>query len=362
MLRPMPHLDFDALRRSVRKGDIRPAYYFHGDEDLLKDDALRDLLEVAIEPATRDFNVHRRRAADLTADEFSTLALTPPMLAARRAVVVTEVEVLQQRRTRAQALREAIVAYLEGASAQTVLVLVQSASTHEDRDARLDPEFARLAATVAFDPLPPDRLRRWIRHRAGREGLNLDEEGAALLHEAVGDDLAQIAAEIGKLRTAMGTRPAGVQDVAELVGVRRGETVHDFVDAVTARRFAHALDMIAYLLTAPGITGVRLVSSLATAITGLALARALLDRGGTRPVMDQLLGHLKASRPVGLRRYGEEAGRWIRDAAGWELPELDRALGELLRADRRLKGAALGGDAEIVADAVLAMAGAPQSA
>jgi DNA polymerase-3 subunit delta len=357
----MPHLDYNALRRAILKGDIRPAYYFHGDEDLLKDDALRDLLAAAIEPATRDFNLDRRRAPDLTADEFSTLALTPPMLAARRAVVVTEIEALQQRRTRAQALRAAIVAYLEKPSPETVLVLVQSAEVRDDRDAKLDADLARLAAAVAFNPLTPDNLRRWILHRAGQEGLALDEDGAALLQEAVGEDLAQLAAEIGKLRTAMGEHPTGVQDVAELVGVRRGETVHDFVDAVTARRFAVAADMIPYLLTTPGTTGVRLVSSLGTALSGVALARALLDQG-QRGITERLVQTMGSARPVGLRRYGEEASRWARDAASWTLEELDHSLGELLRADRRLKNTTLGGEAEIVTDVVLAMAGAQKVA
>jgi len=358
----MPHLDYDAFRRAVRKGDIRPAYYFHGDEDLLKDDGLRQLLEAAVEPATRDFNLDRRRAADLTAEEFLTLAQTPPMLAPRRAVVIAEVEALQQRRTRAQALRTAIVEYLGHPAAETVLVLVQSAPLREERETKLDPDFERLASTVAFDALSPDRLRRWILHQAEREGLKLDEEGAALLHEAVGDDLAQIAAELAKLRSAMGERAAGAKDVSDLVGVRRGETVHDFVDAVTGRRFSDAHAMIPYLLTTPGTSGVRLVTALGTALTGVALARALMDRSNAPSASARLSEMMRTARPGGLRRYGEETARWIEDAARWTPSDLDRALGELLRADRRLKDTTLGGDVEIVTDAVLAMAGAPQPA
>ena len=284
------------------------------------------------------------------------------MLAPRRAVVITEVEALQQRRTRAQALRGAIVTYLERPAAETMLVLVQSASLREERETKLDSDFERLAATVAFDALTPDRLRRWILHQAEQEGLKLDEEGAELLHEAVGDDLAQIAAEIAKLRAAMGERAAGAKDVGELVGVRRGETVHDFVDAVTGRRFSDAHAMIPYLLTTPGTSGVRLVTALGTALTGVALARALMDHGGARAARDRLFAVMKEARPAGLRQWGEEAARWIEDAARWTPSDLDQALSELLHADRRLKDTTLGGDAEIVTDAVLAMAGAPQPA
>lgn len=348
----MPAQDFDAFHKSVKKGEIVPAYYFHGDEDLLKDELLRDLLAKALDPATRDFNFDRRRTGDLGADDFTTLAQTPPMMAPRRAVVLTEVEVLQQRRPRVQALRAAIVDYLTHPAPDAVLVLVQSADQKEDAD------FVRLARSVSFDRLTPDRLQRWIRHRAGQEKLEIDEEGARHLHEAVGDDLPQLAAEIAKLRSAVADRSATADDVADLVGVRRGETVHAFVDAVTGRRFAVAADMVRHLLEGPGTSGVRLIMTLGTAMAGVACARAVMDRGGNPgSAASELESVMFKSRPWGLRAYKDEARRWATDAKGWSLPDLERGLAELLRADKRLKTTTVSGEAEIVIDAVLALAG-----
>lgn len=353
----MPPLDFDAFRRAMKKGDIAPAYYFHGAEELLKDDALRDLLGLAVEAGTRDFNLDRRRAADVTADEFHTLALTPPMMAARRAVVLTDVEAIQQRRPRAQALRTAILAYLGHPSPETVLVLVQTG------DEKPDPDLIRAAAAVEFSSLRPERVEKWIRHRAEREGVALDDDGARLLHEAVGDDLAQLAAELSKLRSAVGERGATAGDIEDLVGVRHGETVPDFVDAVTGRRFDAAIGMLRHLLEAPGSSGVRLVSSLATSLVGVALARAALDRGASpSAAARELFTAMQSARPMNLRKWTEEADRWVRDAAHWHASDLDRALALLLKADRRLKGTTLGGDVEIVSDALLAIAGAPTPA
>jgi DNA polymerase-3 subunit delta len=339
------------------KREILPAYYFHGDEDLLKDDALRDVLATALDPSTRDFNLDRRRAAELSPDDFQALTLTPPMLASRRAVVVSEVEALQQRRPRAQALRAAIVKCLAAASPELLLVLVQSGGQ------KPDPELMRLATSVNFAPLSPERIRTWIHDRARKEGLTIDEDGSRHLYEAVGDDLAQLAAEIAKLRAVFPDRVATASDVSDLVGVRRGETVHDFVDAVTGRRFADAADMVRHLLESPGTSGVRLVAALGTALTGVALARALRDRGGVRSnPTRELFGTISAVRPMGLRGWNEEAERWASDAARWSADEVDRALAELLRADKRLKSASLGGEVEILADAVLAMAGAAKAA
>ena len=353
----MPPLDFDSFRRALKRGEIAPAYYLHGSEELLKDDAVRDLLSAALDPATRDFNLDRRRAADVGAEEFATLTLTPPMMASRRAVVLTETEALQQRRPKAQAVRAALLRYLAKPSPETLLILVHSG------DERPDPDLVRAAAAVEFAPLHPERLERWIRHRAEREGLQLDDEGARLLRDAVGDDLGQLAAEIGKLRGAIAAGTATASDVAQLVGVRRGETLHDLVDAVTAQRFPAALDMLRHVAQSPGNSGVRVVGALATSLVGVGLARALLDAGrNAGTVGRELNAALQAARPFGLRRWGEEVDRWIADARGWTRPAIDAALAELLKADRRLKGTSLGGDVEIVADALLAVAGGAKAA
>src|SRR5881392_1599498 len=64
----MGALTFDALLRSLKQGAPDPVYYLHGEEDVLKDEAVRVLLQRAVDPAARDFNVDQRTAADLAPD------------------------------------------------------------------------------------------------------------------------------------------------------------------------------------------------------------------------------------------------------------------------------------------------------
>src|SRR5438046_10745900 len=84
----MGALTFDALLRSLKQGASDPVYYLHGDEDVLKDEAVRALLHRAVDPAARDCNVDQRSAPEPDAEAFHALVSTPPMLAATRAVVV----------------------------------------------------------------------------------------------------------------------------------------------------------------------------------------------------------------------------------------------------------------------------------
>jgi len=343
--------DYDELWKALRKGVVRPVYYLHGDEDLLKQEAVGELIRVAVDEATRDFNLDRRRAADVTGDDFHSLVQTPPMMAARRCVVLSEVEFLQQKRPRAQTLRAAVLAYAANPSPETVLVLVQSAG--EGADAAL----ARFVDSVEFGPLPPHRLERWIRREAGKVGLAVDDSAVAHLQAAVGDSLPALAAELRKLAASVGDRPATEQDVADLVGVRHGETVYDFVDAVTGRSAVRAAAMVPHLLDSPGVTPVRLIGSLATAFAGIGLARALLDEG-VRPgaVPGRIVQTLRVARPWGLRGWDAEAATWARDAGAWASAQVDQALAGLLRADRRLKNTKVAGGGDILREAVLATA------
>ncbi len=344
--------DFDSLWRAVRKGVLHPVYYVHGDEELLKDEAVRHLVETGVDAAARDFNLDRRRAPDLAADDFHALVHTPPMMAARRGVVVTEVEYLQQKKPKAQALRAAVLAYGGHPSPDTMLVLVQSAGE------KPDPALARAAQEVVLDPLPAGRLAGWIRREAEKLHLALDDGAIAHLVATVGADLPALAAELAKLAAAVGGRPATEDDVADLVGVRHGETLFDLVDAVTGRRGVAAAELVPRLLEAPGVTGVKLVGTLSTALVGVALARALLDDGlGRGAVQREVFRALQDSRPFGLREWRLETERWTEDAALWTRSEVEAALAELLRADRRLKNTKVAGGAEILQEALLAMAG-----
>src|SRR5205809_6440787 len=85
----MAVLSFDALLRSLKQGRTPEAvYYLHGDEDVLKDEAIRALVDRVLDAGARDFNLDQRSAADLDPEAFYSLVNTPPLLAADRLVVL----------------------------------------------------------------------------------------------------------------------------------------------------------------------------------------------------------------------------------------------------------------------------------
>jgi DNA polymerase III delta subunit len=180
-----------------------------------------------------------------------------------------------------------------------------------------------------------------------------------MLLEVAGEDLPSLAAEVSKLASAVTGRAVTSADVEELAGVRHGETVADFVAAVMGRRFADAANMVGVLLSSPGASGVKLVTALGSSLSGLLLARSLLDSGMAAPAAEgRVLAALQFARPAGLGDWRAAAAQWVRDAQGWSAGELEQAASQLLRADKRLKASGLAGEEEVVREAVLSLGAA----
>jgi DNA polymerase III subunit delta len=342
----MAALTLDALLRNLKKGAPDPVYLLHGDEDALKDEAVRALLDAAVDPPARDFNIDTRFAADLDAEALHALVNTPPMLATRRAVVLRGVDWLGKRKSK---VRDELIRYLGAPNPTTVLVLVAGAEA--------DPELGRGATVVTLDPLAPERVPRWISHHAAQLRLALAPDAVELLVAAVGNDLSALARELEKLAALAGDRTVTAADVTALVGVRRGETVHDLVEAALERQVARAAQLVEPVLEQAGMSGVKILTLIGTHLVGTALARAERDRGtsGAR-LEDTVFRQMLAARPYGLRGYKEEAARWVRWSERWTAAELSAALRAALAADRALKGTTVTDDGGIVTQLLLGFA------
>jgi len=145
-------------------------------------------------------------------------------------------------------------------------------------------------------------------------------------------------------------------NVAALVGARPGQTLQDLIDAALERRAAAAARLIEPVLEQAGMTGVRILMALGTALIGTALATAELDRG-TPPgrLAAALLGHLRAARPFGLGSWEQTAARWAAWATHWSAGSLRAALRLALDADRALKSTTLTDERGILVQLVLAL-------
>jgi DNA polymerase III subunit delta len=344
----MPGHTFDALFRSLNKGELAPVYYFYGPEDILKDEAVRGVVSRALEPSVRDFNFDQRSAAELDAEEIDALCNTLPMLAERRVVVLREVEGWK-RKTKGRA---AFLKYLEHPSPETIVILVQGPGEEYE-----DKELAARSYAVRFEPLPADRAQKWLLRRAGQLGMTLEPAAAEHLVLSVGADLGPLASELDKLASLPPGDPLTPERIGELVGVRHGETQWDWRDAVLGDQPARAVTLLPPVLAQPGVSGVKLVTLIGTALVGLGIARAHYDRGLRSGSLEgAIFKSLLSIRPFGLLGYKEEARRWGRWVPQWPSARITAGLKAAREADEALKTTTVSDERGVVTNMVLRMA------
>jgi len=350
----MPAQTLDTFFRSLRKGEPARAYYFYGTEDLLKDEAVRAILERTLDPSLRDFNLDQRSAGQIDGDSLFALCTTLPMMAERRVVVLREVEALKRK----PKVRAALLQYLGRPAPETVLVLIQGANEESE-----DQEIAKAAVRVACEPLPEDRVLKWLDRRATGLGVDLPDDSARHLVRAVAGDLASLAAELDKLAALPPGEPLTITRVGELVGVRQGETVFDWRDAVLEDRLGPAVRLLGPLLDQPGNSGVKLVTMLGTTLIGVGIARSHYDRRLRGRALDEaVFGTMKRNRVFGLLSWSQEKNRWLRWAPAWPAERVAKGLQSILTADRALKDTTVSDERGIVTDLVLRMATSRQAA
>ena len=343
----MPALTLRAFRKGLQERAFAPVYLLHGEDDFLKDAAVRQLVAAVVDPATRDFNCETRRAGDVDAETLGSLLATPPMMAERRLLVVRDVAALKK-----DARRE-LDRYLARPAADVVLALVALAGARADK-ALLD--HAAVAA-VDFRQLTGDELPKWVAHHADAElGGSITPEAAELLCAAVGSELAQLAAELDKLLSYTSGEEIDEAAVSAVVGVRRGETLGDFLDAVAARDARRALGLVEHVLQQPKTTGVSVVMALSTQVLAMAWAQAARAEGLPASRLEsELFTLLKESGGYAGRPWGEAVKAWTRHLSSWSVPALDAALDALLAADVALKESRVSSEEQLLATLVLTL-------
>jgi DNA polymerase III subunit delta len=347
----MPAPDAEkALRKAIRaRGPFEPVYYFHGADDYLKEDALRDLIASAVDPATRDFNLDVRAASDLDAETLGSLLGTPPMMAERRVVVLRDVQAMKKD------TRGALERYLAQPAPDVMLVMVAPAGEAKKGDEALRAQ----AYPVEFAPLDDDRLPKWIAHHASEEhGATITPGACVLLQGAVGNDLPALAAEIDKLASYASGTTIDEDAVAAVVGIRRGETLADLLDRVARRDAAGALAILAHVMEQPKMGGVPIVMALTAQMLALGYGAALRAERGTsgRALESEYWNFLKSGGSVMTGRpWGDAVKAWVRDVEQWDVRAVDRALALLYDADIALKDTRVSSEDRVVATTVLAI-------
>ncbi len=334
------------LAQILKRNSFEGAYYICGEDDFQKEGAMKKLIAAALDPTVRDFNLDVLRAQDVDPKSFDGIVSSMPMMAERRVVVIRDASALRKE------ARKSVERFLGKSSPDVLLLLVESAGGKTDKD------LTRLATLLEFQPLPADEVPEWITHWATKElGAEISPGAAELLQTAVGNDLHQLVMELDKLVSYTSGRAITEEAVGAIVGIRRGETMTDLLDAIGRRNVIASLGLLDHVMSQPKTTAVQIVMLLSAQTVALAWGRAKLDEGlAPGRLQGEYFNLLKQSGSAYTgRSWGSAAAAWASAAAGWDRKSLERAIDALLTADATLKETRLSSEEQVLTTLILAM-------
>lgn len=298
------------------------SFYLHGNDQFRKEEELRRLVDLHIDPGTRDFNLDVLRGTEVDPETLASVLATPPMMAEWRVVVLREVEGLAGSKHARDVLLDVVRNPPPG------LALVMSCTVPEKSTARFYKDLEKSARSVGFGAISEADLPGWIVSRAHEShGVEADIDAARALGAAIGADLGVLARELEKLTEFVGDRKRVTLADVEAVGTRiPSQDRWKWIDLVGARRFGEARAALSTLF-AQGESGVGLVIALATHLLRIGV------------VLESGRQGLESALPPYQRWIAKNV---VPQARGWSSAELDRALLELRDVDRMLKASSHG--------------------
>ena len=168
------------------------------------------------------------------------------------------------------------IEYLNKPAPDPLLLIVAAAGSKPDS------ALAASTTPLQFDHLTGDRIPQWIAHHAYDGARNQDHSSRRSscfrrLWERP-SSACRGARQTRQLCRRDGEE-IGEDAVAAVVGVRRGETQADLLDAVADRNVTRSLELIPHVLAQPKTTGVSIVMALSTQMLAISWGRARLDEG-----------------------------------------------------------------------------------
>ncbi|HKX27999.1 MAG TPA: DNA polymerase III subunit delta [Blastocatellia bacterium] len=284
------------FQRRLSNQQFAPLYLFEGVELYLRDQALKQLIEAAIDPSVRDFNYATVSAMQGKLDEALGLARQFPMISPRRAVVVSHFEAISDER-QLELLKE----YLRAPAETTILVFV---SPGLDNRRNITTMLRKACQVVAFEPLDDrEAAPQWIRDYVSRAGVQMEPAAASYLVGMVGVDLLRLSAELEKLIAYVGGSPGRKiitrAEIDELVHYSREHSNFELTDAILDGDRRRALVLLDKIFANP----TEKLEALPLLILG-ALASQFRKMLAAKELMRQNAPNSEVAKAVGMSPYG----------------------------------------------------------
>jgi DNA polymerase III subunit delta len=226
------------LERSLRQGEIAPLYLFYGEEDFLIGEAVHRVVEAALEPGAREFNLDIVEGAERDAMDISSLVGSYPMMGTRRVVVVHDVERVSN--------LERLLPVAEHPAGPACLVMT---SAKPDFRMKFFRALRENAIVLECKRLAEYELPEWVGGRIRKLGKEPTPEACQLIPASVGRSLRELQNELEKLVIYVGDKKTiDEDDVNSVVGMSRQFNIFELQRAMGLRNIPRSMEIMERML------------------------------------------------------------------------------------------------------------------
>jgi DNA polymerase-3 subunit delta len=261
------------LNKAISAHKLPSLLFLYGEEAFLLEEALKRLLDVAVDPATRDFNLLILSGKEADPALVVDTARTFPAFAQRRVIVIKQAQDLPA------ASLDALLPYVKAPVEECCLVFC---ADRIDKRKKFFQSFSKTGELVEFKPLFANKVPAFVRDQARLFGKQFSEDGLQLFCKRVGSNLTEIHGELSKLTSYVGDNAViDVVDVAAVVCDTRIDSIFDLTDVVGARKLPEAL-MLSERLQLEGEAPLKILAMLTRHFRQLWKTRSLLEQGASQ--------------------------------------------------------------------------------
>lgn len=314
-------MSFEQTRTAFQHKNFHPIYFIYGDEPFLMDELQHLLLENALAPHEKDFNLDVFYGADSQGVNVVAACNAFPMMAERRVVIVREFEKLNGNILLAD--------YVKHPNPTCVVFLI----CNKKPALNTNPYKALYAnaTSIEIKALKDAQIPAWIEKRVYLFHKQIKPDAVQILADLIGTNLRDLANEIDKLVALVGNRGEILrEDVLEVSGMMREHNVFELQKALVEADYTKAVLITEHILrqknnaVGDALILVATLSTFFTRLWKLAYAKS------QRQTEAQMAGS------VGINAYFLK--EYLNCLKHYPLTKLNRAFSALLSADYELKG------------------------
>jgi DNA polymerase-3 subunit delta len=305
------------LHKQLATGALAPVYFLYGDEPFLAERTSQRIMERAVDPSMKDFNLNIYYGSDCKGTEILDTAQTLPMFAERRVVLVRRAEGLPA------ATQEGLLPYLANPCPGTCLIFV---ANKPDLRRKFFAELKKQPGSLEFKKLYENKLGPFINQEAAGHGKKIDSAGSELLTFLVGSNLQALSSQVEKAALFVGNRPLiTVDDVRAIVSQSKEFSAFELARFIGEKNLTKALATLEAMLT-NGEEAIMILGALASHFRRIWRMRELLD---------QKLPPAEIGKQLKIHQFF--MGEQLAQAKKYATIELEALFERFYRADQALK-------------------------